>query len=147
MIRIILILASVSLLAYPLWGVLQPTTYLTELLEEYPLAIEVTSVQIQQASALLWISNGILAAAFLLMAKFIGAPSTYIAAKWGALLLILYPIIKTVIEVSSATVLYSHLEHSPISLEFSSVKLFYILFGLALYGIIKSQQGLTQTAN
>jgi len=78
------------------------------------------------------------------LAKFIKNPERYKFAKFSAIALICYPIVLTIVEIFSSSVLYSHLDNASTVIEFSAVKLFYIVFGLAVVGIYKSQRELNK---
>ncbi|MCL1038694.1 hypothetical protein L2750_16315 [Shewanella submarina] len=138
--RVILMLAALLLMTYPLWGLLQPQSYLNELLETYPQATEASDGQIRQSSLILWLSNGVLAAALVMIARFIGQPHRYRIGRFGAALIGFYPLVLSISEVFIGLSLTSHLQDASVALELNASKLFYLVFAVMLFGIIKSQQ-------
>ncbi|MCU8037364.1 hypothetical protein ACRN98_01870 [Shewanella oncorhynchi] len=139
-IRYILMLTAVLLCLYPVWGLVSPASYLQEILEVYPDAEEASHTQVRITAAILWISNLTLSFALLFIAKFIKQPQTYKFAKISSIALISYPFILTITEAISHSILYRHLEHPTLTIEFSAQKLFYFVFGLIILGIYQSQQ-------
>jgi len=127
-----------------MWGLIYPSSYLLELLEVYPLAEDASEPQVQKVAIILWLSNFNLCLSFVFLALFISKPKCYKLAKLSALTLITYPIILTIVEIFSSSVLYSHLDKASVVIEFSAIKMFYIVFGLALVGIYKSQRELNR---
>jgi len=143
-IRIVLLISALSLLIYPTWGLINPSSYLVEILEVYPHAEGVSETQVQKAALILFFSNFILCSALFFLAKFINNPQNYKFAKLSAIALICYPIVLTIVEIFTSSVLYSHLDNTSTVIEFSAMKLFYIIFGLAVVGIYKSQRELNK---
>jgi len=84
--------------------------------------------------------NTALAIGFILLANFISKPSSYVLGKVAGILLLLYPILLTVSEVFIGLTLSQHVQNTPIGLEISAQKLFYIVFGLVILGISNSQK-------
>lgn len=144
LIRVILIISAVVVILYPVWGLIDPGSYLVEILESYPFANEASDSQVRQAALLLWLSNIMMSLALFFLAQFIRHPKNYYLAKYSAFTLIFYPIILTVVQIASGFILSSHLDKPFLSLEFSAIKGFYMLFGLAVFGIYKTQRGLNK---
>ncbi|WP_299570490.1 hypothetical protein [uncultured Shewanella sp.] len=134
----LLITAAVVVALYPLWGVLQPMSYLAEILETYPFAKGANEAQIRIASGLLLISNSIMSLSLLFISFYITRPISTHFLKLSALLLISYPLILCVVEVFSSKELSRHLDSPIVTLEFSAIKLLYMVFGIALFGIYKT---------
>mgnify|MGYP000097222343 CR=1 FL=1 len=143
-IQVLLVLSAFIVAIYPIWGFIDPQSYLVEILEVYPSATNASEMQVIKAAALLLLSNMTIATAFIFIAKFIKSPEQYKFAKFAGLALISYPIVLSIVEVFAARTLYSHLESPLYTLEFSSIKLLYILMGLSIIGIYKSQEGLVR---
>ena len=143
-IRLVLIVSALLVVVYPVWGLIYPTSYLPELVEVYPHAEGASVDQVKKAALILWLSNIILSLSLFLLALFIKKPQNYKLAKLSAIALIGYPIMLTIVEVLSSSVLYSHLDKAPVVVEFSAIKGFYIIFGLALIGVYKSQRELNK---
>ncbi|WP_286265975.1 hypothetical protein [Thalassotalea atypica] len=144
LIRVSIFIAALLILIYPIWGLVSPERYLLELLEVYPSAKDASMVQVKKAALMLWISNTVLSLSLLFLVMFIKQPEDYKFAKLSAIALFCYPIIQTVIEVFTSAVLYSHLDSGQAVVEFSAIKAFYLLMGLALVGIYKSQRELNK---
>ncbi|WP_153914263.1 hypothetical protein [Shewanella sp. TC10] len=134
----LLITAAAIVVLYPLWGVLQPMSYMAELLEVYPFAKGANEAQIRIAAGLLLISNSIMGLSLVLISRYISYPISTHFLKLSALLLISYPLILSVVEVFSSKELSRHLDSPIVTLEFSAIKLFYMVFGMALLGIFKT---------
>ena len=143
-IRILLVFSALIIVLYPIWGIIDPQSYLIEILEVYPEAVDASDSQVRKAALLLLLSNLIIASALLYIAKFIASPNQYGLAKIAALCLIAHPFMLTIVEVISGSVLYKHLDSSNVSIEFSAIKMFYIIFGFAIIGIYKSQSELNK---
>lgn len=133
--RSILLLGGALLLLYPFWGLLYPLSYVTELSEHYAFAEGVSPGQVRASAAMLWISNGVIAFAFFSLARYISFPSRARYVRFAAAGLILYPFCRTLVEVWSGINLTSHATGVEVSVNISSEKLFFIVFGLALLGI------------
>lgn len=133
--QVVLGISAVLLLAYPFWGILAPESYAMELQQHYPFGEGATTAQIAVSAAMLWASNGILALSFLLLALFIQHPQSRNLITTGGFLLVLYPFVRTAVEVYSGLNLTSHVEDVPVGVEFSSEKALYIVFGIAMIGL------------
>ncbi len=133
--RLLLVCGAAALLAYPLWGLLDPSSYAVELKEHYAFADGASSRQIRSSAAMLWLSNGVLAIAFISIARYIKQPRQSAFATFAGFALITYPFVRTFIEVWSGLNLTSHIETASISIELSSEKAFYIVYGMAIIGI------------
>ncbi|WP_139326783.1 hypothetical protein [Shewanella sp. UCD-KL21] len=138
-IRFILFFAAFFIMLYPIWGLIEPTSYLNELIETFPFAKGASDAQVQKALIILLLPNAIISVALVLIAKFISTPSIYNFAYTAAILLMLFPIIQSVADIFIGSVLSQHLEGSSMAIELSSQKLFYFIFGLAIWAISKSQ--------
>ena len=128
-------LGGALLLLYPFWGLVSPTSYVAELSEHYAFAEGVSSNQVRASAAMLWISNSVIALAFFSLAQYISFPKRELYAKLAGVGLILYPFLRTLVEVWSGINLTSHAVGVEVSVTFSSEKLFFIVFGLALLGV------------
>lgn len=124
--RSVLIISAVVLIAYPLWGVLYPDSYSDELTQHHEHALEFTLAQIKQASAWLWISNGVLALSFLLFASFLARPGRARLGIGGGIALMVYPFARIFTEVMMAT----SMNAPGASIEISAEKILFIVFGL-----------------
>ena len=133
--RFLLVFAAAALLAYPLWGLLEPNSYALELKEHYAFAEGASSVQIRRSAAILWLSNGVLAIAFIYISRYIKHPEQSVFATFAGLALITYPFVRIFIEVWSGLNLTSHVETASVALEFSSEKVLYIIYGMSVIGI------------
>ena len=130
--RSVLIISAVVLIAYPLWGVLYPDSYSDELTQHHEHALEFTLAQIKQASAWLWISNGVLALSFLLFASFLGRPGRARLGIGGGIALMVYPFAQIFTEVMMAT------SNAPgASIEISAEKILFIVFGLLTISLVQ----------
>lgn len=133
--QLLLILSAALLVAYPFWGIFSPESYALELQEHYAFGTGATNQQIMKSAAMLWISNGVLALSFILLVIYIRRPSVPKWAYLAGLLIALYPIFRTLVEVWSGLNLTSHVENVPVDIEISSDKAFYIVFGFAIAGM------------
>ena len=133
--RTILLFSAGLLVLYPLWGLLQPTSFVTELSEHYAFAEGVSDTQVRASAAMLWISNGTLAIALFALAQLISSPARGMYARLAGAGLILYPVLRTVVEVWSGLNLTSHATGVEVAIHLSSEKLFFIVFGLAILGL------------
>ncbi len=138
-IRLILFSAAFLIMLYPVWGLFEPSSYLNELIETFPFAKGASDAQVQKSSLILLLPNATISIALVLIAKFISNPSTYNFAYIAASLLIFFPILQSVGDMFIGSVLSQHVEGSSMAIELSSQKLFYFLFGLAIWAIGKSQ--------
>ena len=136
----LLYLFAFTLILYPLWGMLSPLTFLTELIEDYPKAIEAAPLQVRIVALLMLIGNGFLASALFTISGFINNPNRLYKIKSAGLLLLLYPFVLTVINALSGVVLHSHLTEAALVIELSAQTLFYSVMGLALIGIYQAQK-------
>jgi hypothetical protein len=143
-IRIILYFTAVIVLFYPISGVIDPASYLNGLLEKFPFAQGASDAQIQQSSLIQIASNAVLAIAFIFAAKFISKPKSYLFAKISAIALMLYPILQSMSDAFIGRILAQQTQDASISVGFSSQNVIYILFGLIILGISKSQQEYNQ---
>lgn len=138
-IKWILYFAAILIMLYPVWGVVEPASYLNELIETFPFAIGANDEQVLKSSLILLLPNAAIAIALIFLAKFISKPSSYVFAKVTAISLILFPILQTVGDIFIGSVLSQQVQGAFVAVELSSQKLFYFLFGLAIWGIGKSQ--------
>ncbi|ARD21768.1 hypothetical protein [Shewanella japonica] len=134
----LLYIAASVVVLYPLWGLIQPASYLTEIVEVYPFAGDANEAQVRVAAGLLLLSNTVMGLSLVSIAGLIARPTSIHLLKLSALLLITYPFLLTVVEVFSAKALSSHLEASAVTVEFSAMKLFYVIFGIGLLGVFKT---------
>ena len=138
-IRIILFLSAILIMIYPVWGIIDPSSYLNELIETFPLAKGASNSQVQKSSLILLLPNTVISIALIFIAKFISSPSSYSFAKIAAITLIFFPISQSIGDVFIGSMLSQHVSGSSVALELSSQKLFYCLFGLAIWAVGKSQ--------
>lgn len=132
--------SAITLLLYPLWGILSPSSFLTELIEDYPNALEAAASQVRVVALLFFIENGVLATALLSIGQFISNSKDFGKLKTAGLLLLVYPVVKTVIHTLGGIILYNHLTETALIIELSTQTLFYGVIGLALIGIYQAQQ-------
>ncbi len=129
--KILLAISSLALFLYPLWGILSPESFAQELTQHHAHAETYTLQQVSAAAARLWISNSVLAAAFIAMLLFVSDLNKTRAGLVAGALLVLYPIARTAAEVQVAKVMMA----PQIGIEFSSEKLFFIVFGITIIAI------------
>jgi hypothetical protein len=103
-------------------------------------------MQIRSSAAMLWLSNGVLAIAFISISRYINQPKQPAFATFAGLALITYPIVRTFVEVWSGTNLTSHIETASVSIELSSEKAFYIVYGMALIGIASARSEINMSS-
>jgi hypothetical protein len=139
LIRIALLLSAVICLFYPVWGIIAPSSYLNELVETFPFAIGASDVQVQKSSLLLLIPNLAISIAFIFIAKFIASPNSYRFAKIASVSFVAFPFLQSISDIFIGSILSQHTQSASVAIELSGQKLFYILFGLAIWGIYKSQ--------
>lgn len=84
----VLLVSALMLVVYPIWGLVDPTTFLQELVEQFPLAENASSDQVRRAAYYMLVSNGVLVVALLLLVQFITRPERYRSANWGAVCLL-----------------------------------------------------------
>ncbi|CAM4215869.1 hypothetical protein [Shewanella denitrificans] len=104
-IRFILFFAAFVIMLYPVWGLIEPTSYLNELVETFPFAKGASDAQVQKSSLILLLPNAIISIALVLIAKFISNPSTYNFAYIAATLLVFFPILQSVGDIFIGSVL------------------------------------------
>lgn len=136
--RLILMFSAALLLLYPFWGLLNPSSFVSELAEHYAFAEGVSSGQVRASAAMLWISNGVIAIALFALAQYISLPTKAAHARLAGAGLILYPFFRTLVEVWSGLNLTSHATGVEVSIHLSSEKLFFVIFGLAVLGLSSS---------
>ena len=134
--------SALLLILYPAWGILDPQSYLSELLETFPYAEAANQSQVKVSAGILWISNSLLAFSFVCLSRYIDNPKVQRNAKISSIALICYPVVLTLGDVWIGTVLSRQLEGGAVAVEFSGQKLFYIVFGLAIWGMVKSLEEL-----
>lgn len=145
--RSILLLGGTLLLLYPFWGLVFPASFETELSEHYAFAEGVSFNQVRMSAAMLWISNGIIALSFFSLSQYISHPTRALYAQLAGVGLILYPFFRTLVEVWSGINLTSHAAGVEVSIDISSEKLFFIVFGLALLGVASAWAELNKSSN
>jgi len=138
-IRLILFFSAILIMLYPVWGIIDPASYLNELIETFPFAKGASDSQVQKSSLILLLPNITISIALVFIAKFISNPNSYSFANITAILLIFFPILQSVGDIFIGSVLSQHVQGSSVVIELSSQKLFYFLFGLAIWAIGKSQ--------
>jgi len=138
-IRFILLFVAVFILLYPIWGIIDPTSYLNEFIEKFPFAEGASDEQIRKSSLILILSNSLISISFIFIVKFISKPNSYIFAKISAATLIIYPIFQNVCDVFIGNILSQHTQDVSISVGLSSQNIVYLLFGLIIFGISNSQ--------
>lgn len=136
---ILLGLGAAALMAYPLWGLLSPETYAHELKAHYAYGEGASDMQIRKSAAMVWAPNGLLASAFVCLAAFTATPRRTAHARWAGACLIAYPFVRTLVEALSGLNLTLHVEGVEVAAQFSSEKLVYIAFGVALLGIASAR--------
>jgi hypothetical protein len=132
--RLVLLLGAALLLLYPLWGLISPTSFETELAAHYAFAEGVSAGQVRASAAMLWISNGLMSFAFFSLARYISYPGEALYGKLAGWSITLYPMARTLVEVLSGINLTSHANDVEVAIVISSDKMFFIVFGLGLLG-------------
>lgn len=136
----ILIIACAALIIYPLWGLLNPDSYLHELLEEFP-SVHKTSVnQIKLAALIQLVENVILASVFINLTRYIQTPTKSALLNFSACTLMIYPLLAMISNFFMGMALTQHLKQPLLHLELSAHALFYLVMGVALLGINKAQR-------
>ena len=135
----ILYFVAILIMLYPVWGIVEPASYLNELIETFPFAKGANDEQVLKSSLILLLPNSAIAISLIFLAKYISTPSSYVYAKITAMSLMLFPILQSVGDIFIGSVLSQHVQGASVAVELSSQKLFYFLFGLAIWGIGKSQ--------
>ncbi len=97
--------------------------------------------------AMLWISNGIIALSFFSLSQYISHPTRALYAQLAGVGLILYPFFRTLVEVWNGINLTSHVAGVEVSIDISSEKLFFIVFGMALLGVASAWAELNKSSN
>jgi prolipoprotein diacylglyceryltransferase len=138
--RVTLFFAAIIILFYPIWGVVDPVSFLNELIDRFPYAEGASDGQIRQASLILMLSNLVLSIAFATIAMFISKPNAYVFAKVSAIAFIVYPILRSICEFFIGRALSQHTQDAAISVGISSQSMLYMLFGLIIFGIVRSQR-------
>lgn len=146
--RAMLLFAGALLLVYPLWGLLSPESYFTEELSQHYIYAEGVSLsQIRHSAAMLWLSNGIIALALIQLASFVSNPQMLLPARIAGIALIVYPVARTVVETWVSLILTSHASGIEVPLQFSSEKLFFVVFGVAVLGVAAAISELERSGN
>ena len=145
--RAILWIGGALLLLYPFWGIFYPESFSEELSQHYAFAEGVSSNQVRISAAMLWLSNSVIALGFFFLAAYISRPAKEIYAMLAGIALILYPFARTFVEVWSGLNLTSHATGIDVAIEFSSEKLFFVVFGLSLLGLASACSELNKSSN
>jgi hypothetical protein len=144
--RFLLLLGAMLLIAYPLWGLLDPGSYGLELKDHYLFGEGASSKQIRSSAAMLWLSNGFLAISFVHISRYIKTPENTSLAMIGGCCLIIYPFLRTFVEVWSGLNLTSHIEAEGVAIEFSSEKALYVVYGMAVIGMAIASSEINKTS-
>ncbi len=137
MIRIILAVFAIGLLAYPVVCLLDIESYRQDLEDLYGSA-EANVAQLQTVVALHWLRNAYLAFAFLLMARFIGAPAKPGDLTRAGTLLMAYPIIHVIWQLLAQVAMSPDPEELDINIQLSSDYLLFCMLGLSVIGITRA---------
>ena len=140
MIRIVLAVFALGLLAYPVVCLLDLETYRVDLEDLYGSA-EATATQLQTVAAIHWLRNAYLAFAFLLLARFIGAPVKPGDLSRAGALLMAYPIVHVIWQVLAQVAMAVDPEELDLNIQLTAHYLLYCMLGLSLVGIARTVKG------
>ena len=130
-----LIIGAIGLLLYPLWGLLYPDAYSAELVAHYSHAPGFSDSQVRKTACVVFVSNAVLALAFILLVAYLSNIARAGLAVVTGILLIFYPFVRTAGEAWGGIILSSHVSEAAVSASFSTEKLIYVAFGMAIMGI------------
>ncbi|NMP17925.1 hypothetical protein [Thalassotalea sp. Y01] len=135
-------LSATVVLLYGALGVVIPQSQKMELLELYPYVNDISDDMIRKVCSMMMLSSMVLAAAFVMIARFLAEPKHYEQLSKAAILLFVYPFTVIVAEVVGSAMVYAHLTDVSFELEISSAKFMNIMFAITLFAIARSQQNL-----
>ena len=93
--RLVVVLYALSLVAYPVWGLVSPEAY-REALSALPQAAGAGLEKLQMAAALHFMKNAYLAFLMLLLARFLGSPDRPRDVRTAGILLVAFPVVTLV---------------------------------------------------
>ncbi|QBY05689.1 hypothetical protein E2K93_15550 [Thalassotalea sp. HSM 43] len=135
-------LSAAVVLLYGALGVVIPQSQKMELLELYPYVDDISNDLIRKVCSMMMLSSIVLAAAFVMIARFLAEPTHYERLRKAAILLLVYPFTVIVAEVVGSGMVYAHLTDVSFELEISSAKFMNIMFAITLFAIARSQKKL-----
>lgn len=139
LIRTILYFSASLIILYPSWGLIDPAAFSNQLTETFANAKQASDTQIRQASLVFMLLNLLLSISLVFIAKFISNPSTYVFAKIAAVSLVAYPFVSIVGDIAMGFILSQQTQDATLTTGLSHRDFIYIVLGLAISGISKSQ--------
>jgi hypothetical protein len=136
MIRLAVALFAFGLLAYPVWGLVSPEEYRSQL-EDFHGTAEATASQLQMAAGIHWLRNAYLAFAFLLLARFIGRPGQTGDVRRAGALLVGFPIVELLYQALAQVAMSPDTEDLNMHIQISTHLAMYCVLGLCLVGIAR----------
>ncbi len=138
MIRVVLAIYALGLLAHPILSLLDIEGYRTSLndMEE---SLAATAAQLQTAAAIQWLRNAYLAFVFLLLARYVGAPTKPADLSKAGGLLMAYPLIDVLWQTLAQVAMSLDPEDVDIGIQLRPDYLLYCMLGLGLIGIARAQ--------
>lgn len=138
MIRAVVALYALGLMAFPIWGLISPESYRTELVEDFFQAETAAVADLQIAAGVHWLKNTYLAFAFLLLARYVGKPEAIGDVGRAGYLLLAFPLVLVAYQAMTQLALSVDKENLELSLSIRASMLLYAIVGLSLVGIAKT---------
>tara|TARA_R110002072_G_scaffold36301_4_gene107037 strand:- start:23120 stop:23557 length:438 start_codon:yes stop_codon:yes gene_type:complete len=135
---LVLLGASIGLIAYPFWGVFAPETIRPELAEHYAYHPSASSAEVVSASYWLLLPNLILASALVCLCRYFLKPSNRAFANIAAGLIAVVPFSKIYASAEMGFILTSRTDSPVYAIEISTEGLLYFLFALVVVTMAKS---------
>jgi len=137
---VILLIAAISLLVYPFWGLLEPESFRVELADHYAYDASATSTQIVNASYWLYFTNLPLSFALVFLAVYIRNSSHRWCAHAASVLIAFVPFAKVYASAEMGFILTSHTPGPTYVIEVSTEGLLYLLLALVIVAMSKLQR-------
>ncbi len=137
MIRALLAVFALGLLAYPVVSLMDIEDYRATL-DDMQESLAATAAQLQTVAALHWLKNAYLAFAFLLLARYVGAPERPADLSKAGGLLMAFPVIDVLWQTLAQLAMSVDPEDLDINIQLRSDYLLYCMLGLGLIGITRA---------
>lgn len=133
--RIIIAVSALAVALYPLWGIIWPESYRTELLEDFAGIEQAPISAIKQASAWLWLANAVFAASLAFILRYLAKDNSETNLKWASTCLIIHPFLTLASDLGVYFSLAKYSTNTSMAIELSSTTLMPLLFGCCLLAI------------
>ena len=131
--RIIIAVSALAVALYPLWGIIWPESYRTELLEDSAGIEQAPISAVKQASAWLWLANAVFAASLAFILRYLAKDNSETNLKWASTCLIIQPFLTLASDIGVHLSLAQYSTNTSMAIELSSKRaLIPLLFGCCL---------------